>query len=114
MAKVTAPLMSLDASGALGKALVFAKWKGINYARRYFVPMNPNTANQERVRGYFTRAVTSWQGESPETRAMWNSAVRGRPLTGMNYYLAQYIKYLSSHNGQAPATPFLPPGQQQS
>ncbi|MGI9863023.1 hypothetical protein SDD30_16730 [Moorella naiadis] len=50
MAKVTAPLMSMDASGALGKALVFAKWKGINYARRYTIPMNPNTVNQEKIR----------------------------------------------------------------
>ncbi|MGI9862075.1 hypothetical protein SDD30_11920 [Moorella naiadis] len=109
MAKVTAPLMSMDASGALGRALVFAKWKGINYARRYTIPMNPNTVNQEKIRGYFTQAVTSWHGESPETRAMWNAAVRGRPLTGMNYYVAQYFKYLSAHNDQAPPTPFQPP-----
>lgn len=114
MAKVTAPLMSMDASGSLGKALVFAKWKGINYVRRYVVPMNPNTENQEKIRSYFVQAINSWQAETQETKALWNAAVRGRPLTGLNYYLSRYVKYLLDHGGQAPPTPFLPPGQEQA
>lgn len=111
MAKVIAPLLSMDASGAVGKSLVFGKWKGINYARRYLVPMNPNTMNQAKVRGYFTQAVAAWHGESSEVKTAWNAAVRGRPMTGFNYYMAQYIKYLLAHNGQGPAAPFQPPGQ---
>jgi hypothetical protein len=110
MAKVFAPLMSLDASGSLGKSLVFSKWKGINYARRYLIPMNPNTSNQERIRSYFSQAVNSWHAEGAEVKERWNLAVRGRPMTGFNYYVAQYIKYLFAHEGQAPAAPFLPPG----
>ncbi|SMC00142.1 hypothetical protein SAMN00808754_3306 [Thermanaeromonas toyohensis ToBE] len=109
MAKVSAPLMSMDASGALGKTVVFGKWKGVNYARSYFVPMNPNTLNQQKIRSYFSRAVQSWHLESAETKEKWNLAVRGKPLTGFNYYVAQYIKYLSTHDGQAPGEPFLPP-----
>lgn len=35
MAKVTGPLMSLYASGAFAYAMVFAKWKGIDYTRQY-------------------------------------------------------------------------------
>lgn len=110
MVKVIAPLMSMDASGAVGKTLVFGKWKGINYARRYQVPMNPNTINQEKVRSYFTQAVTAWHGESSEVKTAWNAAVSGRAMTGFNYYVAQYIKYLNAHNGQSPAVPFQPPG----
>ena len=43
MAKVNGPLFSLDARGQLGKALVYAIWKGLNYARKYVIPFNPKT-----------------------------------------------------------------------
>lgn len=46
MAKVTMPLGSLSASGSLGKALVFAGWKGIQYVRKYVIPANPQSADQ--------------------------------------------------------------------
>ncbi|GAI64437.1 unnamed protein product [marine sediment metagenome] len=47
MAKLKAPLMSLGASGALGKALVFFGWKGLNVVREYVVPANPDTQLQQ-------------------------------------------------------------------
>jgi hypothetical protein len=50
MAKVTAPLMSLDASGTVAKTAVFSKWKGRNYVRLHVTPMNPNTTSQKVVR----------------------------------------------------------------
>lgn len=46
MAKVTGPLMSMDASGKLGDAIVFAKWKGQNYVRQFVIPANPQSASQ--------------------------------------------------------------------
>lgn len=57
MAKLKAPLLSLGASGALGKAIVFFPWKGIDAAREYVVPTNPKTAAQDTQRGYVTDAV---------------------------------------------------------
>jgi hypothetical protein len=33
--------------------MVGAKWKGKNYVRAYVIPKNPNTANQQLVRGNF-------------------------------------------------------------
>lgn len=57
MAKVTGPLMSIDASGAFADTMVYAKWKGINYSRQYAIPANPKTANQIQIRDYFTSAV---------------------------------------------------------
>lgn len=47
MAKVTAPLMSMDASGQIGKALVFQKGGQV---RQYVVPANPQTTSQMTVR----------------------------------------------------------------
>lgn len=47
MAKVTGPLMSMDASGGFGGTLVFGKWKGRNTVRQLVKPANPRTAGQE-------------------------------------------------------------------
>ena len=46
MAKVTGPLMSMEASGAFGGALVFGKWKGRPTVRQLVTPSNPQSANQ--------------------------------------------------------------------
>jgi len=59
MAKLKAPLLSLGAAGALGKAVVFFPWKGINAARQYVVPTNPKTTGQNTQRGYVTAAVAN-------------------------------------------------------
>ncbi|GAH56681.1 unnamed protein product, partial [marine sediment metagenome] len=50
-------LMSLGASGQLGKALVFFPWKGLNVVREYVVPANPDTDLQGTQRGYLTTMV---------------------------------------------------------
>ncbi|MBA7587696.1 hypothetical protein ES708_29729 [subsurface metagenome] len=57
MAKLKAPLLSLGASGAIGKALVFFGWKGLNVVREYVIPANPKTKPQTTQRGYLTKAV---------------------------------------------------------
>lgn len=57
MAKLKAPLLSLAASGAIGKAIVYFGWKGINVAREYVVPSNPKTTPQVTQRGYLHAAV---------------------------------------------------------
>ncbi len=59
MAKLKAPLMSLGASGQLGKALVFFPWKGIHAVRTHVVPTNPDTDAQKLQRGYMTAAVAA-------------------------------------------------------
>jgi len=59
MAKLKAPLMSLGASGQLGKSLVFFPWKGLDVVREYVIPANPRTALQLTQRGYLSLVVTS-------------------------------------------------------
>lgn len=50
MAKVTAPFMSLDASGTVASTLTASKWKGRNYMRLRIIPSNPSTSFQIAVR----------------------------------------------------------------
>lgn len=59
MAKLKAPLLSLGASGAIGKSLVYFSWKGLDCVREYVVPANPKTAGQNTQRGYLTAAVAA-------------------------------------------------------
>lgn len=50
MAKVTGPLMSMSASGAFAKSMVFAANKGRNIVRQLVTPANPKTSAQIAVR----------------------------------------------------------------
>lgn len=50
MAKVTGPLMSMSASGSIGKSIVFSIWKGVAYVRQWLKPANPQSADQGDVR----------------------------------------------------------------
>lgn len=62
MAKVSGPLMSMDASGSYAGNLVFGKWKGRNTVRQLVTPSNPQTAGQQaaRNRTRVTGAIQSW------------------------------------------------------
>jgi hypothetical protein len=57
VAKLKAPLLSLGASGQIGKSVVFFPWKGLNAAREYVIPTNPKSEAQQTQRGYLTDAV---------------------------------------------------------
>lgn len=61
MAKVRGALFSLNASGQLGDALVYGRWKGEAYAREYVIPTNPRTPAQEAQRAAVKQAVSFWQ-----------------------------------------------------
>lgn len=50
MAKVSGPLMSMDARGGFGGTLVFSGWKGRPTVRQLVQPTNPMSANQEAAR----------------------------------------------------------------
>lgn len=59
MAKLKGPLMSLGASGAIGKVMVFFGWKGLDCVREYVVPSNPDTTLQQTQRGYLKAVVAA-------------------------------------------------------
>ena len=54
MARVTGPLMSMEASGTIGKSLTFANWVGRQYVRRWTRPSNPQTSDQMDQRSAFS------------------------------------------------------------
>lgn len=99
MAKVIGPLMSMDASGQLGKALVFAKWKGQNYVRQYVIPQNPNSTDQQKVRAIIADASVAWKnGATVGTTAIdaayklaYETAAAGMGYSGFNLFMRECV-----------------------
>jgi len=94
MARLTAPLFSLDASGTLSKAITYSKWKGINYARTRVIPENPKSEAQTEVRGVFATLNEIYKRMPLLARAPWDAAVLGRPLTARNRFCQASCKAL--------------------
>jgi len=70
VAKLKAPLLSLGASGAIGKALVYFGWKGLDVVREYVIPANPKSDLQVAHRAHLTEAVA--EIHTLEAAAAWN------------------------------------------
>lgn len=104
MAKLKAPLLSLGASGKLGDTLVFFPWKGLNVAREYVIPSNPQTAGQVTQRGYVTDAVEKIHvaqadaanplGEADKTAYSAWANLEKTPRTWFNQALKNYVDTL--------------------
>lgn len=98
MAIPKAPLFGFGASGQLGKAIVFGRWKGIDIAREYVVPANPKSSAQTTQRGLFGEGVTKWHallahvGYKAIDGEAWNryAGVLG-PLSGFNAFVKTWV-----------------------
>jgi hypothetical protein len=118
MSKTVAPIMSFEASGQLGKSLVYANWKGVRYARRYTVPSNPKTTAQVNVRKAFTFAHELFKYMGADIQDAWNAYAKGQPFTGPNAFSqANIADFIGASNlnslitakpvGGGPPTPSL-------
>jgi len=87
MAKSQSPLFGIDASGAIGDTVVYGKWKGIKYARRYVVPANPRTVEQMKTRNVFSFLNQVWADAPALFREPWGAYASGRPLTDRNAFI---------------------------
>ena len=96
MAKPTGPLLSLGASGTLADTLVYSKWKGRPYVRRYVIPANPDTAEQQLTRNTFGWCSGVWKNAGSLTRAAWDLLATGQVLTGRNAFMGRNTNLLRS------------------
>lgn len=97
MAKLTGPLLSFGAKGAIGKTLVASKWRGVAYARQYVIPSNPKTLAQQKVRSTFALLREMWKLAPLQLQEAWDAFALGRPFTGMNKEVGENVRVL---NGQ--------------
>jgi len=94
MAVPTAPLLSFAASGQIAKSLVFSKWKGRPYIRRYVVPANPQSTAQQSTRNVFSWGNAVWKVAPALFQAPWDLFATGQVLTGRNAMLSSVVRNL--------------------
>lgn len=87
MVKVAAPAMSLDASGSLGGAIVFSKWKGRNYVRSLVTPANPQSGPQTGLRAMFKFLSQNWAALSAGNKATWLTAATAAAVSTFNQFM---------------------------
>lgn len=94
MPKTTAPLLSFGAAGQIGNSMVFSKWKGISYVRRYVIPANPKTVKQQANRGVFSMLNGAYLYAPAAIKAAFDAYAVGKPLTGRNKFFQDNQKLL--------------------
>lgn len=101
MASVSAPLLSLSASGKFANTLVASTWKGIPVMRQYKVPANPNTLAQSTHRAKMTGLVASWKAyfTNAAVRTAYNvlASLQSSPMSGFNVFVKEGIGIYAAH-----------------
>jgi hypothetical protein len=92
MATVKSPLFSLDASGTVGKAIVYSNWKGRAYVREHIIPFNPQSTEQVNLRTAFTLLVAYWQTLTAGNKASWNLFAQASRISGFNIFISRGIR----------------------
>lgn len=86
MPSTTAPLLSFDARGQIGKTMVYSSWKGKPYVRRYVTPANPQSVEQTITRNAFSFIQATFKLAPPLFTAPWEAYIKGKPLTSRNAF----------------------------
>lgn len=99
MAKVTGPLLSLDASGTVASTVTFSRWKGVNYVRQRVIPTYSNTFKQAAIRDLIRDASQAWKTNatiSPTTidatyKAEFATAASGLAMSGFDLFIRNCV-----------------------
>jgi len=94
MAKVTAPLFSLNATGKMG-TLVYEKNGNINYVKSNIVSKKPPSISQLARRAKYGEGIEAWRGMSTEDKEIWNTYAKGKEASGFNYFMQFILTSLS-------------------
>lgn len=96
MAKVNGALLSFNAGGQVAQTLVFSRWKGRPYTRRYVIPSNPQSSGQTMTRSVFSWLNGIWKTAPANLTNTWNAYAKGKVLIGRNAFLGQNVVALRS------------------
>lgn len=117
MAKVVNPLLSIDATGSVGKSLTFGHWKGKNVAKFKIQYNNSSTTDQVKVRNLITDASFAWKTNATvgaididgAYKSTYNTAAIGKAYSGFNLFIKQVVALNggSTYDGslEVPASP---------
>lgn len=96
MAKLTGALLSMGASGTIGKTITYAAWKGVAYARQRVTPANPKTTKQTNNRAVWSMIGNAWLYAPAAIQSAFNAYASGKPMTGRNKFFSDNQKLLAT------------------
>lgn len=98
MAKLSGPLLSLDATGTIGDNLGYVRKAGASVARSIGRiraaardgRKRPASSLQEQVRARWSAGVDAWNALAPEEKAAYSEAADDLNLTGYNLFMRDF------------------------
>lgn len=105
MVKVHGPMFSLDASGTIGKAATFSKWKGRNYVRERVIPANPKSGPQVGMRAMLSFISKQWSGLSAVEKATWDTRAKATVISTFNAFTSYNQNRWRSFSGPSKDDP---------
>lgn len=88
MAKVTNPLFSIGATGAIGKTMIFA---GLGKGHRAYRLKPPKGSGTPSRKQKYAQACANWQTKTEEEKNIYSIAARPLKLTGFNLYMREQL-----------------------
>lgn len=105
MVKVFAPALSLDASGTIGNAITFSKWKGRHYIRERIIPANPKSGLQVGFRAMFKFLAQNWAALSAPNKATYEELADTLAISPFNAYVRLNQQRWRNYKPASHATP---------
>lgn len=93
--------MSLGASGAVAKSIVFSHWKGRPYVRQLVTPSNPRSAGQRASRAMMSFLSKAWSDAIMTTnaKATWDTLSKQKIISPFNAFVGRnrsnYTQFLA-------------------
>lgn len=91
MAKVTAPLHSLTASGSIGGTLTMLRQSMRNIAKKKSRPGGTPSAAQLARRALYQTRAAQWASLTQPEKDAWRAAGAARQITGFNAFMSAGI-----------------------
>ena len=102
MSRVISPLHSSRAFGALGKSIIYQRWRGITYVRSYFVPTGDPSEAQSLLRDRFSYLVDKYHNNpiTEQIRQCFRNYadINALNMLGYNKYLSHYMFALQTES----------------
>jgi len=114
MARVSGPLMSMDASGTIAGAVTFSKWKGRPYVRRHTIPKNPQAPLQVGMRSMMAFLAPEWSGIYNGNHPSWLLFAEAQRISTFNAFIQENLRnwrHFLAPSDEHPRNPVsTPPG----
>lgn len=105
MAKITSPLMSLDASGSVAGTITFSKWKGRNYVRQTVTPSNPQSPGQVSTRAMMSFLSQAWKNIGATPQDTWLAAAGAKKISHFNAFTSQNMNRWTQFQAPGQSSP---------